>query len=150
MLQPYQRKKKKIVTMFNTLLYYLVAVGIVLRLLAIQILFKPNCQLLEPHKRPSTPPAVSYKANCCLYQPRLDFISKLCLVVFPPSKHTWQRWTFISCNFSMRFYICSNLKHRFQQLPLLSRLGAWRGNAYNKIGWLFPLEVSWEKCDHFN
>lgn len=38
MLQPYQ--KKKIVIMFNTLVYYLVAVGIVLRLLAIQILFK--------------------------------------------------------------------------------------------------------------
>lgn len=104
---------KKLVIMFNTLVYCLVAVGIVLRLLAIRILFKWNCQLLEWDKRPSPWPAVSYKAHCCLYRPRLYFISKLWLVVFPPSKHTWPHWTFISCNFSMRFYMCCNLKHRF-------------------------------------
>lgn len=112
MLQPYNNNKN-LVIMFNTLVYCLVAVGIVLRLLAIRILFKWNCQLLESDKRPFPWPAVSYKAHCCLYRPRLYFISKLWLVVFPPSKHTWPHWTFISCNFSMRFYMCCNLKHRF-------------------------------------
>lgn len=127
MLQPYNNKN--LVIMFNTLVYCLVAARIVLRLLAIRILFKWNCQLLESDKRPSTWPAVSYKANCCLYPPWLYFNSKLWLVVFPPSKHTWPHWTFISCNFSMRFYMCCNLKHGFQRLPFLSPLRAVKGQC---------------------
>lgn len=65
-----------------------------------------------------------YKANCCLSPTLLYFISKLWLVVFPPSKRTWPHWSFICWgNFEMLFYVCPNLKHELQQLPLLPYLG---------------------------